>query len=878
MSRRVSSLITALILLLTLLVGAPLAHGAVPEAIVFNNVSASAALNATPDAVGDVDDLSVAPGGTLFLPASADPAALAGWFVGADGAKEAFTPEDYTLTETSIAGSWRVAFERDDVPAVTVHQSARVPAMFITTGQGLAAIEADKDFKDEDAIMAMVDPAATTTYHQPLDEMKGRGNSTWDFPKKPYQIKLEGSAELVPAAGAHKTWLLLANYLDASQIRNHVAFDLEGAMQRRVGATDHAIKGRSIDLFIDGGYRGTYSLTEKVQVGKQRVPITDLEGPNEDANPDLGDLDPVVVKKPSQVRGLLEAGYVPFTNTPSGYRQGGYLLELDFATQAREETSYVITRHGLPVVLKGPEDANAAEVFFVGSRLQELEDAIYSWTGRNALGKHFSEYIDVNSWARHYAYQELLANDDAYKSSTFVYMDKGGRLVAGPFWDGDRTLGALRARPAADAIHVAPPPPPKPPWMRARRGPTPKPQWIRELLAHTTFRTAVKKAYAEVVGPEVEALLAPHGRLATLAADVDRSAALDKLRWAPNRDNVRFDTPAQDVAHLRSYITTRHAFLKRLFGGDFTSGALLRDGYYTINNGAVAVDIDGGSFAPQANAQLWRPNGSGAQTYRLVRGSDMLYTITNVNSGLALEVQGGKAADWANVWQNTPNGSLTQKWRVMTFDGRTYTIASAYGMTPVHDRAGIENGFVLDVRAASQANGANLQMYSPNWSAAQRFTFDAVSLPTPSSGGTYVWASALDQSKVLDVQWASPDNGANVQIWDRNDTKAQRFRLVDVGRGRSELWTGAAPASVLDVAYAGTANGTNVWQYAHNGSSAQRWTLRPSGYLDGSMYLVSVTNGKYLDVAWAATANGTNVRVWEGTGTGAQRFIPKPVG
>ncbi|SOC54203.1 RICIN domain-containing protein [Ornithinimicrobium cerasi] len=855
------SLVLALVVSSWVGLAAPVQAAAVAEVVV-NNASGSAALNTDPSSWGEVDDIGVVPGGVLYLPASATVESLTGWVRLDDGTAEAFGPDDYTLRATSAVGDWSLTLDRPDVPApITVRESAEVPAMFIRTGSGLAAIEADKDFEDTGASMALVDDEAAAVYADSLSEMKGRGNTTWKYPKKPYQIKLDTTTELVPEAGAHKTWILLANYLDGSLLRNQVAYNLEGTALRRAGAVDHAIKGRMLDLFIDGGFRGSYFLTEKVQVGATRLAIEDLQKANEAANPDLGSYAPVTVTSLTGAPGLREARYVPFPSTPPGYQSSGYLLEMDFLARAREERAYVVTRHGTPWVLKGPEDANAPEVAFVGNRLQRIEDAIFSPTGRGSDGVHYSELLDLPSWASYYVIQELLANDDAYKSSTFVHMDDGGRLRAGPLWDGDRTLGSLISTPPAGRVHVADP---------ARL----KPRWINQLLTHETFRTAVRTAYAGVVGPEMDALLAPDGHLARYAAEVDRSAALNKLRWEANGAVITYPTPAQDVEYLRSFVTRRDTALGTVWGGNFVAGALPPDGYYTIGNGALNLDVNKASLVKGANLQVWSPNRGGAQTFRLQRGADGLYSLRNVNSTLAMDVAGGVAANRTNVWQHTVNNTAAQKWRVVTYDGRNYTFASSLGITAVLDTTGPEVGYVLDVHAAGTVSGTNVQIYRSNGNANQRFTLNPVTLPAPPADGrTYTVASAKNTGKRLDVFGASPDLRANVQIWRANTSAAQRFTVNTLGNGAVELFTGTAAGRVVEVAGGGTTSGTNVWQNRANGTVAQQWTVRPTGDLNGSVYVVARGSGLHLDVQGGSTADGTNVWVYRPNGTAAQKFF-----
>ena len=56
-------------------------------------------------------------------------------------------------------------------------------------------------------------------------EIRGRGNTTWQNPKKPYALKLSSKTELF-GMPKHKRWVLLAAYNDKSMIRTDLAFYL----------------------------------------------------------------------------------------------------------------------------------------------------------------------------------------------------------------------------------------------------------------------------------------------------------------------------------------------------------------------------------------------------------------------------------------------------------------------------------------------------------------------------------------------------------------------------------------------------------------------------------------------------------------------------
>ncbi|MBO4798279.1 MAG: CotH kinase family protein, partial [Candidatus Methanomethylophilaceae archaeon] len=98
-------------------------------------------------------------------------------------------------------------------------------------------------------------------------EIKGRGNSTWGQPKKPYSLRFDQKTDLF-GNGYAKTWVLLANYLDKSMIRNYLAFSAAEALE-----LDYTTSAQFVNLYLNGEYLGVYLVAEKIQIGKDRVDI-----------------------------------------------------------------------------------------------------------------------------------------------------------------------------------------------------------------------------------------------------------------------------------------------------------------------------------------------------------------------------------------------------------------------------------------------------------------------------------------------------------------------------------------------------------------------------------------------------------------------------
>lgn len=137
--------------------------------------------------------------------------------------------------------------------------------------------------------------------------------------------------------------------------------------------------------------------------------------------------------------------------------------------------------------------------------------------------------------------------------------------------------------------------------------------------------------------------------------------------------------------------------------------------------------------------------------------------------------------------------------------------------------------------------------------------------------GTYDIRSALNKSYDIDVSGGSRDNYANVQLYEKNDTNAQYWRVSHDSKGYITL-TNIGSGKVLDVSGAGTRNGTNIQQFASNQTRAQKWIgVRQT---DGSfVFLSALAKDKCMDLSGASVKNGSNIQLYETNNTLAQRWF-----
>lgn len=142
---------------------------------------------------------------------------------------------------------------------------------------------------------------------------------------------------------------------------------------------------------------------------------------------------------------------------------------------------------------------------------------------------------------------------------------------------------------------------------------------------------------------------------------------------------------------------------------------------------------------------------------------------------------------------------------------------------------------------------------------------------TLSDGATYVFACSNASRKVWDVAGGSSSNGANVQMYNSNMTKAQRW-LVHEDENGFLTFENTGSGLVLDVSGGIAEPGRNVQQYVANGTRAQKWIAVKDA--DGGSTIHSVLNFDYvLDIAGGSSANGANVQLYKANQTAAQLFF-----
>ena len=276
---------------------------------------------------------------------------------------------------------------------IYVHSFTGLPMMYIVT-DGLREVTSKEDYIY--ATMSLTEDVRTRAAGDVVEasvNIKGRGNSSWKFPKKPYRLKFD---EKVSMLDMHKdkSWVLLPNYNDKSMLRNSLAFYMS-----KISNLDYTPEAHFIELIFNGKYKGTYQLCEKLKISNHRVAVGD----------------------------------------------DGFLIEIDSRAPGEADSRYFQVPHLENVVnIKDPELEYSDEGFsYIRDFVIKADEALFGskFTDPNV---GWQAYLDMDSFVDWYLIQEIGKNlDGNFDTSCFMHLARGGKLMMGPMWDMDVAYGNI---------------------------------------------------------------------------------------------------------------------------------------------------------------------------------------------------------------------------------------------------------------------------------------------------------------------------------------------------------------------------------------------------------------------------------------------------
>jgi hypothetical protein len=221
--------------------------------------------------------------------------------------------------------------------------------------------------------------------------IRGRGNSTWGHPKKPYALKLDSKAEVL-GMPKHKRWVLLANWMDRTLLRNDVSFE----MGRRI--MSYAPRGEFVELYLNGKHQGNYYLCEQIKPDKNRVNVDE--------------------------------------------ENGGYILEFDTYGPSDEINYFYTPVRNYPVTIKEPDEEVITSwehpvYTYIYDYVGSIENLLHEDSDRTRWAE-VEELLDITSYIDWWLIHEITHNfEPNHPKSSYMHKMPEGKLFAGPVWDFD---------------------------------------------------------------------------------------------------------------------------------------------------------------------------------------------------------------------------------------------------------------------------------------------------------------------------------------------------------------------------------------------------------------------------------------------------------
>jgi hypothetical protein len=396
---------------------------------------------------------------------------------------QAYSEEVKLVVRGISSGIFKLNKEAEEIPQPAWEQTG-LPVVTVTTegGQGVYS-------KTEYVTATLQLGGKGLTPIQADCSIRGRGNTTWMWPKKPYLIKLEKKESLL-GMPKHKRWILLANFMDKTLMRNLVAMKVSS-----LTGLDWTPRCESVELVLNGKHLGNYLLIEQVRVDKNRVPVTEM-------TPEDNDGEAVT---------------------------GGYLLELDFHydnevqwTDPHGQGHQPGFEAGIPFGVKypDPEDLTAAQLGYIRQYVYTAAEALYGPDFQDPE-TGYAAYLDVDSFIDYWIVFEVMGNHElGNPGSVYFHKDRGGLLKAGPCWDFDWGILSYNSSP------------------QARTGLINRQAiWYARLFEDPAFRERLKARYQELL----PALQTVPAYMEEVRERLRPSASLNFKMWNPAQDATMND-------------------------------------------------------------------------------------------------------------------------------------------------------------------------------------------------------------------------------------------------------------------------------------------------------------------------------------------------
>ena len=452
------------------------------------------------------------------------------------------------------------SFRLEGGQTLTILTGSQIPSVYLTLKHDLSHISSDQEQSDSGQAL-ILSGDGETVYAGGLEKIKGRGNTSWEQEKKPYNITLQDSVTL-PGMTGQTTDYSLVSSSDLTFLRNRISNE----MGELAGTGSMACI--RVNLYINNSFEGVYELYQRIT--PENMNLTDLEELTEQANPlrseeSLNQLTTGLTL--DDWNQSITGKWWDYENNPENIT-GGYILEADNAIRYSGEASGFILESGAYMVAKSPAYLSEAQYQYISSYVQECENVMRESVGLDDY-QALSAYIDIPSFVGKYLVEEVSKNIDCSSTSQYFYKDQDGLLHAGPVWDYDWAYGVERIQEEIDYMD--------PTGFSARDIPGSL-IWWQLLYYNNAFYQDVVSLYESVLYPWLNELV--ETGLIQWAQELSASAVMDYLRWG--RVSVGGEASASSTATLmeaagqaymdqveqvRSFLSARKEFLYSEWAG-----------------------------------------------------------------------------------------------------------------------------------------------------------------------------------------------------------------------------------------------------------------------------------------------------------------------
>ncbi len=397
--------------------------------------------------------------------------------------------------------------------SVQVMVSANIPSIYLNSAapntEGRDWIESSSNHANEaSGSICGLDKNGSFLFRQIADKIRIRGNSTADAKKKAYQIKLHSKGDLLNISEPRKDWALLANAYDTSLQHNTVTYQLG----KEFGLMDSP-DCQPVDLYYDGEYIGNYLLTETPEISSSGLSIE---------------------------------------------KAGSYFMQID-VFRYMENMYYTQLSNDLFIVIEEPKHCTKEQVSYITELWEEMFLTVENGGINPDTGKTIEDYIDLDSFAKHYIIQEFSKNPDGFASSSYCYIPSGeSKIYFCLLWDFDLCYGVD---------------------LDLKKLVNPKGFYPDNAVSNISTLPVVQQKIKDIYENEFKELVEDvllgdidsHGKfiksLNSYNQEIFASQKMNYMIWEFNdqANTIRFDSYEESEAHFKDFVRKRHRWLSKEF-------------------------------------------------------------------------------------------------------------------------------------------------------------------------------------------------------------------------------------------------------------------------------------------------------------------------